>query len=593
MMPAMQLAGMRKRWEWHHLDGQARSSCDRLASQLAVDPLVAVLLYTRGVTDGSIAKGFLAPRLTDLHEPGLLPGADRAAQRICKAVEDGQPIVVYGDYDVDGITAAAILWHVLKLAGARVSVYVPHRVEEGYGLNNQAIAQLASDKPLIISVDCGITAVEPARVAKESGIDLIITDHHEFDAQSHGPPDAHTVVHPRLPGSRYPFGDLCGAAVAFKLAWQFARLHCGSDRLPTAFRGLLVDLLSYVALGTVADVVPLVGENRVLTTHGLGQIKRTGFVGLNALIDASRLRDEKIDAYHVGFVLGPRLNACGRMGHAAQAVRLLTEAGPDEAGRIARFLTTENDRRRAVEREIFDEARQMVIEAGYDSDDCRAIVVSKEGWHPGVVGIVASRLVEAFARPAVVLNCQCEADGGQAHGSARSVDGVSIYQAIEHCAGLLTSFGGHAMAAGVRLDAPRVEEFRRQLVAYVNEHLGPEDLVHTLRIDAPCTLEDVRLDLFDQVYRLAPFGRANPWPVLCVRGVTTDRPAQRIGGQGRHLRLMLRQGGRLVSAVAFGMGDLAEQLPAGVELDVAFEPKLSVWQGRRRAEVHVKDLRIV
>lgn len=589
----MQTMGVHKRWRLH--EAQERGvSCEGLAGDLGVHPVVAAILARRGFADRSSVTTLFHPRLNDLHDPSLLPGIDRAAGRMVQAVREGQPIVIYGDYDVDGITASAILWHTLRSVGATPQIYVPHRIEEGYGLNSDALVELSHGQPLIITVDCGITAVEPARVAKDAGIDLIITDHHEFDTQGQERllPDAHTLVHPRLAGSQYPFEGLCGAAVAFKLAWQFARDFCGSQRLPDPMRRLLLDLISYVALGTIADVVPLMDENRVLAVYGLGQIKRTQFAGLNALIDATRLRDEQIDAYHVGFALAPRINAAGRMGHADDAIRLLTDATPDEAVRIAGFLTQENERRRTVERSIFKEAKQMVLDHGYDGLDHRAIVVGKEGWHRGVVGIVASRLVEAFGRPAVVLSYDEEPDSTWAHGSARSVEGVSIYEALEHCCELLGSFGGHAMAAGLRLDVEQVEEFRQRLVGFVNDRLGPDDLVGVLGIDAVCSLDDVRMDLFEQIQKLAPFGRGNPAPVLCVEAATTDQPAQRMGKEGSHMRVMLRQGRRLVSAVGFGLGDLVDRLPAGVTVDVAFEPKISTWQGRRRAEMHIKDLRI-
>lgn len=589
----MQTMGVHKRWRFYEPQTHS-TSYKGLADDLGVHPVVAALLTRRGLTDRSDIAGFFHPRLNDLHDPSLLPGVDRAAGRMVQAVRDGQPIVIYGDYDVDGITAGAILWHMLKSVGAEARIYAPHRLEEGYGLNSDAIRQLSRDQPLIVTVDCGITAVQPARVAKEAGIDLIITDHHQFDIQGEELrlPDTHTLVHPGLVGSQYPFDGLCGAAVAFKLAWQFARDYCGSQRLPDQMRRLLLDMLSYVALGTIADVVPLIGENRVLAFYGLGQIKRTRFVGLNALIDASRLRDEHIDAYHVGFALAPRINAAGRMGHADQAVRLLTDATPDEAVRIAETLTQENQRRRSVERAIFKEAQQMVLDNGYDSLDHRAIVVGKEGWHRGVVGIVASRLVEAFGRPTVVLSYDGESGSTQAHGSARSVDGVSIYETLEHCGDLLDSFGGHTMAAGLRLGIDRVEEFRQRFVGYVNDRLEPDDLVGVLDIDCACSLEDVRMDLFEQIQKLAPFGRGNPSPVLCAQRVITDQPAQRMGQEGAHMRVTLRQGRRLVSAVGFGMGGLADRLPAGVAVDVAFEPKILTWQGRRRAEMHIKDLRI-
>ena len=588
----METIGVHKRWRFKELD-EGNAQLRHIAVELGIDPLVASLLAKRGLTNLSNIQAFLQPKLTNLHDPDLLPGAHRAATRICRAVRQHQPIVIYGDYDVDGITASSILWHVLKQADADVSIYIPHRIEEGYGLNNDAIVRLTTNRPLIITVDCGITAIEPADIAQKAGVDLIITDHHDFDTANSKLklPNAHTLVHPKLPGSSYPFPELCGAGVSFKLAWAFVKQYCGSDRVPDTYRSLLLNLLSYVALGTVADVVPLVDENRVLTIYGLGQIKRTPFVGLNALIDASQLRSENIDAYHVGFVLGPRLNACGRMGHADQAVRLLTEVSPEEASQIAKFLTRENNRRRHVEKTIFEEAKKMVTQAGYDADDSRAIVLGKKGWHPGVVGIVASRLVDTFARPVVVLNF--DADSSQqatAHGSARSVTGVSICEAFDHCADMLDSYGGHAMAAGLRMSLDRVEEFRTRLIDYVNRRLSSDDLIGTLEIDAVCALQNINLTLFDQIYALAPFGRGNPSPILCIRGVTTERPAQQMGQHGRHIRLVLRQGQRLVWAVGFGMGHLASRLPAGVTVDIVFEPKISTWQGRRRPELHLRDI---
>ncbi|HEX7010684.1 MAG TPA: single-stranded-DNA-specific exonuclease RecJ [Phycisphaeraceae bacterium] len=591
----MQDAMMGRHWRWrgggddppdHAPNAQA------LAQELGVHPLVARLLINRGLDRPDLAHAFLRPRLSDLHDPSLLPGIARAAQRIAQAIRDHQPIVIYGDYDVDGVTASAILWHTLRFAGAQVSTYIPHRLEEGYGLNCEAIAQLCqpsdgqSPKPLIISVDCGITAIEPAQVAQQHGVDLIITDHHTFNP--HRLPPAHTLVHPRLEPGVYPCPDLCGAGVAFKLAWQTARAHCGSDRLPQEFRDLLMDLLSLAALGTVADVVPLVGENRIITIFGLLRIKQTRFAGLNALIDAARLRDEKIDAYHVGFVLGPRLNACGRMGHAKEAVRLLTEADEPTAAQLAAFLTAQNEQRRATERRIFQEAWQMVTEGQHHAQDRRAIVLGKEGWHPGVIGIVASRLVERFCRPVVLLHY----DNGVAHGSARSVEGVSIHEAFAACAEYLDRFGGHAMAAGLALSVQRVASFREALIRFVNQHLSPEALRGRIEIDAPVTLDQCTPALFEQIQWLAPFGRGNPTPRLLLRQARLESPAQRLGASGQHLAMTLRQGRCAMRAVGFKMGDWTPHLPAGSVLDVVFEPHLSSWRGLRRCELHVQDLRL-
>ncbi|MBL4702112.1 MAG: single-stranded-DNA-specific exonuclease RecJ [Phycisphaeraceae bacterium] len=573
-------AGMLKRWRYRKHE-QATDY-----SGLGLSALVAKLLANRGVHDVEQAQSFLNPKMTQLHDPELLPNISRAASRMSQAVRDNQPIVIYGDYDVDGITASSILWHTLRLAGAHVRTYVPHRIEEGYGINCQAVTAMCEADPLIISVDCGITAIEPAAIAKAKGVDLIITDHHEMDADNL--PDAYAIVHPRLPGSEYPFGDLCGAGVAFKLAWQFARVHNGSNRLPKIYRELMIQQMSLAALGTIADIVPLIDENRVITAFGLGQIKHTDLIGLNALIDASRLRDEKIDAYHVGFVLGPRLNACGRMGHAKDAVHLLTDATADEAGDIAEFLTEENDHRRVIEKKIADQAASQVIDKGYEHTDHRAIVVASENWHPGVVGIVASRLVGKFSRPAIVLNIE----GDQAHGSARSVEGVDVHDALQHCKEYLTSFGGHAMAAGLRLPVDKLDAFREAFIAYVNQKLSPDDLCSIVNIDADCTLKDLTLDQIKQIERMAPFGPHNPKPMLCVRNVQLDRPPMFMGQTGKHLRLSLRQGDQYQNAVAFNMADLADNLPAGVMLDVVFEPKTNTWQGRTSVDMMVKDIRV-
>ncbi|MEM7625856.1 MAG: single-stranded-DNA-specific exonuclease RecJ [Planctomycetota bacterium] len=558
-------------------------------------PLLARLLRQRGHADPEAARRFLQPKLTDLDDPAALPGCAAAAARLARAVAEQQPVVIYGDYDVDGVTASAILWHTLTALGHRaVTTYVPHRLDEGYGLNAEAFTQFADagshpEKPLVISVDCGITAVDVAAHAKSLGLELIITDHHQFDPENL--PDAAALVHPELEDADDPT-PLCGAGVAFKVAWQTARTHHNTDSLPDAVKRLMLDLLAFAALGTVADVVPLVGENRVITVHGLSRIKHTGFVGLNALIDAAELRAEKVDAYHVGFVLGPRLNACGRMGHAKEAVELLTRADAVRAAQLADFLTKEHDRRRATERRIVEQAKAMVVERGDDTDDRRAIVLAHEDWHPGVIGIVASRLVETFHRPTILLGI--DRDKNQAKGSGRSIDGVDLHAAMQSCADHCTRFGGHAMAAGLTLPPDHIDAYREQLVTAVNGLMPVDELTPEVRIDAEVELCDCQLPLFNQLERLAPFGRSNPKPRLLVRGAILARPGQRMGGGGKHLSLSLRDDhGTGVRAVGFGFGDLAEELPAGVAVDVVFQPKTNTWRGVTSPELHLVDVRVV
>jgi single-stranded-DNA-specific exonuclease len=582
------------RW---HLPQDADHAAEPL--QPGLHPLVDRLLRARGVENAEAAERFLTPKLLHLHDPATLPGCVKAAKRLKQAVDDQQPIIIYGDYDVDGVTASAILYHTLTAAGSAVKTYVPHRLEEGYGINAEAIQSLANStdpKPLIVSVDCGITANEPATLAKDLGVDLIITDHHEFDLDDL--PDAYALVHPGLPtdGEPYTNRDLCGAGVAYKLAWQFALVYCGCEqggKLPDHYRKLLLDLLAFAALGTVADVMPLIGENRAITTFGLQRISHTQCEGLNALIDASNLRSEKIDSYHIGFVLGPRLNACGRMGHAKEAVELLTTATGERAKELAEQLHHVNEDRKATEREIVDQAKQMVLDAGYDSDDTRAIVLAHEDWHPGVVGIVASRLVEQFCRPVVML-C-IDPTTQTAKGSARSIDACNLHEAIQACNEHLTKFGGHAMAAGMSLDAANIDAFRDALVKQVNAVLSPEDLVNHVRVDSDVTLSDCTPESFRLVQSLAPFGRGNPKPRLMLCGLTVDR-AQRMGGQGRHLSMQLCEdtaaGRRSIRAVAWGMGDRVESLPSGVVIDVVFQPSINEWRGNISAELHVMDFRL-
>jgi len=566
-----------------------------LAKSLRVDPLVGQLLWRRGMRDVAAARAFIDPKLTDLHDPAQLPGCARAADRLINAVREKQPVVIYGDYDVDGVTATAILFHTLKAADpdADVRRYVPHRVEEGYGLNSDAIRSCAElGAKVVVSVDCGITACEQGDVAREVGVDLIITDHHEM--RSDGKlPDAHTLVHPRLPegphnpdGLAYPFGEICGAGVAYKLAWQFARTWCGSDRVTGVFKKLLVDLLSFAGLGTIADVVPLVDENRTIASFGLRRIKQTPFAGLNALVDAARLRDENIDAYHVGFVLGPRLNACGRMGHAKRAIKLLTDADMRESRKLAEFLDQENRRRRDTERAIFEQAKQMVIDNKYDHDDVRAIVLGHADWHVGVVGIVCSRLVEAFGRPTILVNTA----NGQASGSARSIDGFNLHAAIDACSEHLDRFGGHAMAAGLKLPTEKLDAFRDAMIDYARAHLTVEDLTPVLEIDAEVELTELRPTAVEQIERLAPFGRANPGPVLLVRDARITQPPQTLGREARHLALFIEQNGTIVRCIGWNMGKLADRLAAGDTLDVVAKPKLNHWNGRTNTELVIEDL---
>jgi single-stranded-DNA-specific exonuclease len=583
----------RKRWVIAPADGAA---VEQLARQLRVPAMFARLLVNRGLTDPSGAAAFLEPQFRDLHPPALLPNIEVAAERIARAVRAGEKITLYGDYDVDGITGTAMLWHTLQAAGAQVDFYIPHRVEEGYGLNSDAIDGLIEKGTrLLITVDCGCSAVVPIGRAQSRGVDVIVSDHHEFAPQM---PPACALVHPRrhpldplaATAAAYPNPDLCGAGVAFKLAWAVAQKLCNAERVNQTYRDLLVEFAALVALGTVADVVPLTGENRILVRFGLGQLLRTRFEGLRALIAAAGYGgDKKIDCMAIGFTLGPRLNAAGRMGHARQAVELLTTASGERATEIATWLEQQNRQRQATEKRMADLARQQIEERQSKSDDGAeelVLVAAHESFHAGVVGIVASRLVDLYHRPAFVLfknHVEC-------HGSARSIEGFQLHEAIEHVRDLLTSGGGHAMAGGVRLPLANLEAFRERLNAFARDRLTDEQLVPSLPVDDVLDLADCNPQVIAMLEKLEPFGRGNPQPRFLVENVRLSAPPRRVGATGAHLQLTVSRPPNVARCIAFRMGDIEPELPVGTEVNLIVEPRVDEWQGRVRVDLVVVDI---
>jgi single-stranded-DNA-specific exonuclease len=563
----------------------------------ATSSLIERILRVRGYEDAALIEQFCDPKLTQLHDPSLMPNIDIAAERIIHAIRAGQQIVIYGDYDVDGITATAILYHIIKAiqSDAKLRTYVPHRLEEGYGINCAALEQLRRDgADLVITVDCGITAKTSAATARAIGLDLIITDHHNLPVDEADLPDACALVHPRLPGSAYPFGELCGAGVAFKLAWRLATMWCNSQRVSEVLQRTLLEVLPLVALGSIADVVPLVDENRVLTRFGLQRIKHTKLEGLRALIVASDLAKDDIDAEKVGFVLGPRLNACGRMGHAGEAVHLLCDARADEAMKIAQKLTVINKQRQQTERAILERAMRMAEDAGMTGDDRRAIVLADEAWHPGVVGIVCSRLVDRFARPTILM----ERNGELCKGSGRSIDGYCIHSGLATCAPLLTTWGGHAMAAGLSLPVDHLEAFTEQFTEHANANITVDQMIPALRVDCDAALHELDARTVERIEGLSPFGRGNRRPMLRVTGaVIADAPRQ-IGSTGKHLSLRLREdvpgvaNRQQIRVVWWNAGAYAGDLAAGMPVDVVLQPKINVWNGKKSVEAELRDVRL-
>ena len=570
------------RWE---VAGPYAGSAD-LARRLGTAPLVAQVLANRGLTDAEAARGFLNPKLSDLHDPELLPGTVAAAERIAAAAKAGEKIVLYGDYDVDGIAGVAILHACLRMIGASCEFYVPHRLEEGYGVNAEAVAKLLeAGAKLLVTVDCGISAVEPLAAARAAGTDVVVTDHHGLPREL---PDAAAIVHPQLGGGAYPNADLSGAGVALKVAWQLARRVCGRNRVDEPMRDFLLNATCLAALGTIADVVPLVGENRSLAVHGLRGLVGTRHAGLRALLDSAGLLGGKVDAYHVGFVLAPRLNAAGRMGHARLAVELLTDAEPRRCKEIADYLVKQNAERQKVERQIAEEAAEMVVARGLDGPDSRAIVLAGERWHGGVIGIVASRMVEQFGRPAVLVAF----NGGEVgQGSGRSISGFHMRDALAACAEHLVSFGGHAMAGGVRIRRDRLEAFAAAMQRYAAERLTPQDLAPRLRLDAEVGLPALSYNVVEHLGRMAPFGQGNPPPAVAVRGCRVVYAPRRMGRGGQTCSMVVAQGGATMRAVGFGMGDLADLLVGVGAVDIAGRPGINEFNGRTSIEMQLQDVR--
>jgi single-stranded-DNA-specific exonuclease len=461
----------------------ADSRADQLAKSLKVSPLLAQLLINRGVIDAQSGSAFLRPKLTDLICPELMPGIRDAAKRIQTAVAQKQKITLYGDYDVDGITGVAILWQILTLLGANVDYYIPHRIDEGYGLNVEAVESIGkSGTQLLITVDCGITAHAAAALAKKLGIDLIITDHHQF---SDTLPQALAIVHPALDKS-YPNPDSSGSLVAFKLGWAVADLFKTGPKLKPEIRDFMLNATSLAAMGAIADVMELRGENRTLVSFGLSLLSDTKLSGLQALIESAELTGKGLDSYHIGFRLAPMLNAAGRIGHARLAVELLTSTSLAHAAQVAEYLKSQNVQRQKFERKIYNHACQMIAEKGLDNPERKTIVIADTSWHSGVVGIVASRIVDKFFRPTIIIN----SGSTPSQGSGRSVPGFDILAGISACSKHLVTFGGHKMAAGVTVMPENIQKFADALEEYAQQHLSEEHRVNKLDIDALATLSE-------------------------------------------------------------------------------------------------------
>ena len=551
----------------------------QLTAELGVSPVAARLLCIRGLGNLDEARRFLSPSLDDLHDPFALTDMRPAVERILAAIERRERIAIHGDYDVDGVTSTVILRRALELLGADVTHFIPERLRDGYGLQPASLDRLHADGvQLVISVDCGIRGVEAALHAKALGLDLIITDHHEPDTAL---PDAFAVINPKRHDCTYPDKNLAGVGVALKVVQALCTKAGRSSWLPA--------FVKVAAIGTLADVVPLTGENRIIAKLGLGMLSKGPHkVGLRSLLDVCGLTGKEIDGYHIGFVLAPRVNAAGRMSTPDIAARLLLasdEAMSEEARGLAEQLNTENTRRQQEEAEIVAQARKAV-ETDLDIGSRTVIVVAGEGWHRGVIGIVASKLVDAFHRPAIVLST----DGETAHGSCRSIPSFNMLAALESCADAMIKFGGHKQAAGLTIESARIRELRMRVNDFADGCLDPDDLRPRLWVDGALTFRSITEQVASELTRLAPFGAGNPCPVFTTSRVEIVDGPRRV--KDRHLKMAFKQDGRVMRGIAWRASEreafVTEHKGA---IDLAFSLEQDTWNGERYLQLSVADFK--
>ncbi|MBD3427019.1 MAG: single-stranded-DNA-specific exonuclease RecJ [Candidatus Omnitrophica bacterium] len=546
-----------------------------LSDALGVTPLFAQLLLNRDIRTPEQAQQFLFGGLSSCHDPFLMKDMDRGVARIRKAVEKKEKILIYGDYDVDGVTSTALLADILGKMGADTESFIPNRLEEGYGLNIRAVA-LARDMgvKLIITVDCGINSVEEVECANSYGIDVIITDHHEVKGDVH--PPAYAIIDPHQTECMYPFKYLAGVGVAYKLARALMK---GREEVAD-------EHLDLVALGTVADIVPQQGENRILTRTGLKGLRTTEKPGILALMDVARIDREKISSRHIGFGLGPRINAMGRVGSANVALDLLMCKDPDKARELARTLDRENRNRQSIEKDILKDVQERVRRE-IDLEEANVLVLGDEAWHPGVIGIVASRLTEEFSRPAILIAF----DGDRGKGSGRGVDGFNLFEAIDSSREYLTDFGGHEQACGVKIEKKNLEAFRKS----INEHAkrsfeGMEEISPELRVDLQLPFSHVGVKLINELSMLMPYGPGNTEPVFSSNGIKVKNRPREIGRSG--FKFLVTCGNITCEAVTFRKNKVLKP-KSGDLIDLAYTPSINSWNGIDSIQLNIKDLKVV
>ena len=541
-----------------------------LSNALRIHPIIAQLLINRGVEEIEDARQFLHGDLSQAHDPFHFKGMDRAVARIQKAQERRERILVYGDYDVDGVTSSALLYKKLTQMGLEVISHIPHRVDDGYGLNEKT-AGFAEEKKvnLVISVDCGISAYREVELLNERGIDVIIIDHHE--PADGNLPKAYAIINPKQKDCPYPFKHLASVGLVAKLIQAL----CGK---------MQEDILDMVALGTIADIVPLRGENRIFVKWGLPRIHQTKNLGLAALLEVAKIKGKKINPYSVGFILGPRINATGRMDSAHRSLNLFLSEDDQEACRLAQTLEELNIQRQKVQKGMVEEA-MAIVESEVNFKDHKVIVLSKEGWHKGVLGIVASKITEKFYRPTIVISLK----DGMGTASARSIDGFHLYEALHRCREWLENYGGHGGAAGLTIRKENIDPFKNLINQIAGELIQSEQLIPGLSIDCEIPLSSVSMDLMAMIDSMQPFGEGNPEPLFCSRRLTVKGTPLVLGKDT--LKFWVTDGKTTLSAVGFGMAQYRDDLKSGAEVDLAYEVSVDDWNKAPTVQLKIKDIR--
>lgn len=562
--------------KWVILDDIDNDTVENYARKLKVPTIISRILLNRGVDTYEKAKLFFRGKMDNIYDPFLLIDMEKAVDRILKAIRIKEKILIYGDYDVDGITSVALLYLLLKKVGADVQFYIPHRVQEGYGISRSGIDEAAKEQiDLIISVDCGITAIEEVEYARLSNMDVIISDHHEPGIHL---PNAYAILNPKCENSNYPFHELAGVGVAFKLA-QALIMALNLDE------NVVKEYVDFVAIGSAADIVPLVDENRIFVKEGLKKINETDRPGLIALLRVAGLSNKPIGTGQIVFVIAPRINAVGRMGNAERAVELLTTHDPVRALEVANILESENRQRKNIDEDTFRIAQELIAEK-YEMSDWYGLVLDQKGWHPGVIGIVASRVVEKYYRPTIMISIE----DNIGKGSARSISGFDIYIALKQCEDLLIGYGGHKYAAGLTIEKNKIEAFRERFNEIARQHLDEELLSPKLRIEGEIRLGEINSQLFKFLKHLAPFGPQNMRPVFLSKNLQVVGTPSIVGNN--HLKFKVRQDGVVLDAIGFNLGDLIYRIEPGARnLDMTYVIEENSFLGRTTLQLRVKDLR--